>query len=159
MLDARALEALKSLTPRSPAFAAGGPIPPRHTCEGDDVAPAIEFGPRPVGTCAVALLVDDPDAPRGAFTHWVAWNLPADLDALPEGADVTALGGLEGRNDFADVGYRGPCPPSGTHRYFFKVYALDALLDLPRGARRSTFEDAIAGHVLAWGETMGTSTR
>ena len=108
----------------------------------------------------VALVMDDPDAPREEpFIHWVFWNLPSTTSSLAEGADIEALGGVDGSNGAGETGYIGPCPPSGTHRYFFKVYALSETLALAQGAKRDALDAAMQAKILAWGELMGTFTR
>lgn len=140
----------------SPAFAHGATIPREHTCDGDDVSPALNLYNVPPLAQSLVLLVEDPDAPRGTFVHWTAWNLSANTTVLPRAVDVEALGGREGTNDAGERGYTGPCPPSGTHRYFFRVYALASA---PLLAAGSPPEDVRAlldkGDVLAQGELLG----
>jgi Raf kinase inhibitor-like YbhB/YbcL family protein len=146
----------------SPAFQDGGTIPRQYTCEGEDISPPLNWGPVPDGTQSLALIVDDPDSAAGAFAHWVLYDLPADVQGLPENLprDKTfPVGGEQGVNDFDVLGYRGPCPPSGTHRYFFKLYALDTKTNLPPGATRERLLDAMEGHVLAQGQIMGRYRR
>jgi Raf kinase inhibitor-like YbhB/YbcL family protein len=142
---------------RSNAFAHGDEIPRRHTCDGADVSPALSWSDPPTGTTALALTVDDPDAPVGTFTHWLAWNIDPAIGELSEGEPAPA----EGRNDFGTGGWSGPCPPPGhgPHRYFFRLYALDARLDVGFRAERRQLERALAGHVLATAELMGTYER
>ncbi|HET6934423.1 MAG TPA: YbhB/YbcL family Raf kinase inhibitor-like protein [Candidatus Angelobacter sp.] len=144
---------------KSSAFNAEGNIPSRFTCQGADISPALEWNGAPEGTKAFALVVHDPDAPRsGGFTHWVAYDIPPEAKNLPENvAKGEALpgGGTQGKNDFGKTGYNGPCPPSGTHRYYFRVYALDRPLNLHPGATKEELEKAIRGHVLAEAELMG----
>lgn len=141
------------------SFSAGGEIPKRYTCDGADVSPQLSWSELPPGGQSLALIADDPDAPRGTFTHWVAYDLPAGTKELAEQAgkgDQAPGGGSQGRNDFGKVGYNGPCPPPGKpHRYFFRVYALDKKLGLKPGASRKEVESAMQGHVLAQGEVMG----
>jgi Raf kinase inhibitor-like YbhB/YbcL family protein len=141
----------------SEAFAHGDEIPRRHTCEGEDISPALAWGGPPAGTRALALIVDDPDAPRGTFTHWVAWNIDPMVGGLAEGESAPA----EGRNDFGAAGWSGPCPPPGhgAHRYFFRLHALDAEVRLGFRAGRPELERAIAGHVLTTAELMGRYER
>ncbi len=143
----------------SNAFSAGGEFPKRNTCDGEDRSPELSWSDVPQGTKSLALIVDDPDAPGGTFTHWIAWDIPASAKQLGEGQPKTeslAGGGRQGRNDFGKTGYGGPCPPPGKpHRYFFRLYALDGVLDLKAGARRSELERAMRGHVRAQGELMG----
>jgi Raf kinase inhibitor-like YbhB/YbcL family protein len=142
---------------RSEAFTHGNEIPRRYTCEGEDVSPALSWSNPPAGTRALALIVDDPDAPRGTFTHWLAWNIDPLAGGLREGESAPA----EGRNDFGTAGWSGPCPPPGhgPHRYFFRLHALDAELELGFRVGRREFEPALAGHVLMTAELMGTFER
>ncbi len=139
-----------------------GRIPPHYTCDGDDVSPPLSWSGIPEGTKSLALIADDPDAPRGTWVHWVLYNLPPDLSDLPE--DVRRdrelpNGARQGTNDFQRIGYGGPCPPGGRHRYFFKLYALDTVLDLDPGATKEQLLRAMDGHVLAEAEVMGTYSR
>jgi Raf kinase inhibitor-like YbhB/YbcL family protein len=143
---------------KSTAFSEGGAIPKKYTCDGSDLSPALTWAGAPAGTKSLALIVDDPDAPVGTWTHWTVWNISPEA-ALPEGlAKVESLsdGTRQGRNDFKRIGYGGPCPPPGKpHRYFFKLYALDAKLDVKPGASRKELEGAMKGHVLGQKELMG----
>ncbi len=147
----------------SPAFAPGGSIPQKHTCDGADVSPALNWAAPPAGTQTICLIMDDPDAPGRTWVHWVAYNLPANKRALPEGLpkeQELADGTRQGRNDFARIGYGGPCPPRGpAHRYYFKLYALDVKLDLAPGASKAGLEKAMGKHILAQGELMGRYQR
>ena len=146
----------------SVAFEEGGAIPSRYTCDGLDVSPPLSWGSVPDGTQSLALIADDPDAPSGTFVHWVLYNLPADTHRLPEdvpNGERLASGAAQGVNGAGRIGYMGPCPPSGTHRYFFKVYALDTGLDLGGGATKEDLVSAMEGHVLAEGRLMGTYRR
>lgn len=147
----------------SPAFAPGGEIPAVHTCEGADTSPRLEWSGAPAGTASFALLVDDPDAPDPAapkmtWVHWVLYNLPASADHLAEAVAPSALpaGTLEGTNDWKRTGYGGPCPPIGRHRYFFKLYALDAALPDLNAPTKAELLKAVQGHVLATVEMIGT---
>lgn len=150
----------KNVQVSSPAVLQGRPIPPRHTCSGEDVSPLLRVAGIPPNAKALAVIMDDPDAPRGTWLHWTAWNLPATTKELGEGVDVAKLGGREGLTDNGDTGYGGPCPPPGKpHRYFFKVYALSETLPTGAGARLADLEAAMKGKVLAWGELMGTFQR
>jgi Raf kinase inhibitor-like YbhB/YbcL family protein len=141
----------------SEAFTDRGEIPRRHTCEGEDVSPALSWSDPPSGTRALALVVDDPDAPVGTFTHWLAWDIDLRAGGLAEGESAPA----EGTNDFGSGGWNGPCPPRGhgRHRYFFRLYALDAKLDIGSGAARDELEQALADHVLETAELVGTYER
>ncbi len=140
----------------SPAFGDGEPIPARHTCDGDDVSPALAWTAPPAGTVALALRVDDPDAGRYPFTHWLAWGLPVGAGELGEGVAAPA----EGRNDFGAPGYRGPCPPPGKpHRYVFTLCALDVEPALGPSDRRLSFDRALDGHVLETATLIGTYGR
>jgi len=141
------------------SFPADGIIPKRYTCDGEDGSPALSWGGAPQATKAFALIADDPDAPVGTWTHWLAWNIPASTNQLSEGVSKDAQladGARQGVNDFGRIGYNGPCPPPGKpHRYFFKLYALDSVLDLKPGASRKELEAAMRGHVLHQIELMG----
>ena len=146
----------------SSAFEDGGLIPSQYTCDGADISPPLQWDAVPEGTKSVALICDDPDAPIGTFVHWVLFNLPADTKELAEGIPKgTTLpnGAQQGTSDFGRIGYGGPCPPSGTHRYFFRIYALDTQLDLAPGARKPDLLNAMQGHILAQGQLMGKYKR
>lgn len=152
-----------SLTITSPAFADGGEIPAVCTCEGADTSPRLEWSGAPDGTKSFALVVDDPDAPDPAkpkmtWVHWVLYNLPASADHLPEAVAPSALpaGTLEGKNDWKRIGYGGPCPPIGRHRYFFKLYALDTTLPDLNAPTKAELEKAMQGHILAGAQLLGT---
>ncbi|UCD51503.1 MAG: YbhB/YbcL family Raf kinase inhibitor-like protein [Phycisphaerales bacterium] len=146
----------------SSAFEEGGMIPAKYTCDGQDVSPPLKWEGIPEGTKCIALVADDPDAPMGTWVHWVMWNIPPDVTELPENVPPDAQlsdGSRQGVTDFRRPGYGGPCPPSGTHRYYFKVYALDTMLDLPTGARKGDLLKAAEGHVLVEGQLMGRYSR
>jgi Raf kinase inhibitor-like YbhB/YbcL family protein len=145
------------LTISSPAFANGQPIPERHTADGEDTSPELAISGTPEGTVSFALIMDDPDAPRGTWVHWVVWSIPSTAASLPEGG--LPAGAVEGRNSWGRSGYRGPAPPSGTHRYFFKLYALDSDLDLPATTDKNGLLHAMEGRVLARAQVMGTYSR
>ncbi len=147
-----------ALTLTSPAFAQGRPIPAKYTCDDQDISPPLHWDYVPPATQALALIVDDPDAPVGVWDHWLLFNLPANLRDLPEKA-APPPGSLEGKNGWGRTGYRGPCPPRGSHRYFFRLYALDTPLNLASGASKEQLLKAMAGHILAQGELMGTYSR
>lgn len=130
---------------RSEAFEDGGMIPAKYTCDGADINPPLHISEVPAGAEALALVVDDPDAPGMTFVHWTVWNMPVDLEEISEG---TQPDGVEGRTDFGRIGYGGPCPPSGTHTYRFRLFALDSRLGLERGADKSEVADAIEKQAL-----------
>jgi Raf kinase inhibitor-like YbhB/YbcL family protein len=140
----------------SPDIVEGGNIPQKFTCDGANVNPALRFEGVPAGAKSLVVIVDDPDAPGGLFTHWLLWNIGPKTIEIAEGRAPT---GLQGKNDFGKSGYGGPCPPSGTHRYYFKVFALDGQLALPAGAKRAQLDDAMRGHVLGEGAVMGRYQR
>jgi Raf kinase inhibitor-like YbhB/YbcL family protein len=140
----------------SSAFHEGASIPSKFTCDGADTSPPVQIADVPSGAKSLALIVDDPDAPSGLFTHWTVWNIPVQTGAIGEGS---APKGVQGTNDFGKSGYGGPCPPSGTHRYYFKVFALDRELNLPFDAKRGQLDAAMKGHVIAQDELMGRYSR
>lgn len=147
-----------ALTLTSTAFAQGQSIPAKYTCDGQDISPPLHWSDAPAGAQSLALIMDDPDAPAGVWVHWVLFNLPASLHDLPEKAALPG-GSLEGKNSWGRVGYGGPCPPRGSHRYFFKLYTLDTKLNLSRGASKEQLLAAMEGHILAQAELMGTYSR
>jgi len=138
----------------SDAFIQGATIPRRYTCDGVNINPPFEVYNIPAGTQTIAIIMEDPDAPQGTFTHWLAWNLPPDI-SIPEGRKHQ----MSGINSAGTAGYYGPCPPSGVHRYYFNIYALDAALSLENGAGRAALEMEIEKHVLAAGSLMGLYQR
>ena len=147
----------------STAFKNNEAIPKQYTCEGKNISPPLAWSGAPAGTRSFALIVDDPDAPAGVWTHWVVFDLPADTTELaedvPKSQNITG-NAKQGTNDFKRLGYGGPCPPPGrAHRYFFKIYALDTVLDLKPGASKRQVEAALAQHVLAQGQLIGTYER
>lgn len=146
----------------SDAFAPGEAIPRQYTCDGDDISPPLAWSSPPPGVQSFALIADDPDAPMGVWIHWVLYNLPAHVRSLPEAVPATAElpdGSRHGKNSWQRLDYGGPCPPSGAHRYFFKLYALDTLLDLDVDAGKETLLRAIEGHILAQAELVGVYSR
>jgi Raf kinase inhibitor-like YbhB/YbcL family protein len=147
------MNAASSISITSSSFQAGGDIPAKFTCDGTNVSPALQIGGVPNEAKSLVLLVDDPDAPRGLFTHWIIWNIDPKTTRVAENSAPAA--GVQGTNDFGKRNYGGPCPPSGTHRYFFKIFALDTKLELKPNARRAELDAAMRGHVLAQGELMG----
>lgn len=147
---------------KSPVFDAGGAIPKKHTCDGADVSPPLLWNTVPEKTQSLALICDDPDAPMGVWVHWVIFNLPAETRELPESVPPQKMlpnGAKQGLNDFRRIGYGGPCPPSGEHRYFFKLFALDAKLDLEAGAKKADVLKAMEGHILSESKLMGRYRR
>lgn len=146
--------AAASLTVSSSAFTAGAAIPRVHTCQGTNIAPPLAWSGAPDRTQSFAIIVDDPDAPSGTWVHWVVAGIPASVTSLPAGGALPA-GAVEGTNDFGKLGWGGPCPPSGTHHYHFKVYALDAGIG-GRGMTKAQLLAAMQDHVLAIGELVGT---
>ncbi len=146
-----------ALSISSPAFEQGRPIPPQFTADGDDVSPELTITGVPDGAASLALIMDDPDAPMGTWVHWVVWNIPADTATIEEGSEPGSSTG--GRNSWGRTGYGGPAPPSGTHRYFFKLFALDTVLDLSSTADKAALERAMEGQVVSAAELMGTYSR
>jgi hypothetical protein len=140
----------------SSAFQQAASIPSKFTCDGANASPPLQITDVPSEAKSLALIVDDPDAPGGLFTHWIVWNISPQTSTVAEGSTPK---GAQGTNDFGKSGYGAPCPPSGTHRYYFKIFALDRELDLPVGAQRSQLDAAIKGHVIAQGELMGRYSR
>ena len=143
----------------SAAFKDGQQIPGPYTCDGVNISPPLEWSGVPKTATTVAIIVDDPDAPSGTFVHWVLYNLPAENIGLVENVPASEnlkAGGFHGKNDFGKFGYGGPCPPSGTHRYFFKIYALDSELSLKAGATKAELMKAMEGHIVLEGQLMGT---
>lgn len=140
----------KNLIVSSSAFQHEGTIPSRYTCEGDNTNPPLQIDQIPEGTKSLAIIMEDPDAPKGTFDHWLVWNIP------PQGMiKENSNPGISGTNSAEKTGYHGPCPPSGSHRYYFHIYALDAELDLQAGETKETLQTAMAPHILASGSLMG----
>jgi Raf kinase inhibitor-like YbhB/YbcL family protein len=153
---------MAAITITSQAFKHMQPIPSQYTCDGADISPPLSWSNVPPATKSIALICDDPDAPAGTWVHWVVYDLPPATDSLPENIpkiDTLPGGGTQGKNDFRRIGWNGPCPPGGTHRYFFKINALDTMLNLPAGKTKAEIEKAMKGHILAKGEIVGTYTR
>ena len=145
----------------SPAFKNNGLMPSEHTCDGSDTSPELRIEEVPQNAKSLALIMDDPDVPKsirpsGLWIHWVAWNIPANTKTILKGNEPEGVGG---NSDFKRTGYGGPCPPSGTHRYFFKLYALDAELNLAGGAAKKELEKAMEGHVIERAELIGLYKR
>jgi len=146
----------------SAAFEEGGKIPRKYTCDGADISPPLGWTSVPEGTKSLALISDDPDAPLGTWVHWVIFNLPPNIKELPENVPPQMElknGAKQGKNDFRKIGYGGPCPPGGVHRYYFKLYALDKVLNLEAGATKAQLLKAMEGHILADGQLMGKYER
>ena len=153
---------MQTITIESSAFGEGGMIPVQYTCDGKNVSPPLRWSEPPEGTGSFALISDDPDAPAGTWVHWVVYNIPPGVRELPENIPSTEKlpdSTVQGTTDFWSIGYGGPCPPSGTHRYYFKIYALDAMLNLRHGATKQQLLAAMEGHIRARGELMGRYTR
>lgn len=146
----------------SPAFETNQAIPAKYTCDGDDLSPALGWSGVPQKTKSFVLIVDDPDAPKGVFTHWILANIPATVHELVEGFspnDLKAQGVVVGTNSFGTKRYGGPCPPSGSHHYHFKLYALDTILTVDDGISKEKLLTALSGHILAQAELVGTYQR
>lgn len=151
-----------SITITSPAFKEGGMIPKKYSCDGEDISPPLRWENIPENTKSIALISDDPDAPVGTWIHWVIYNIPPETSELGENIptdNVLNDGTIQGKNDWDRIGYGGPCPPGGTHRYFFKIYALDSVLELKPGATKNELLGAMQGHILAEGQLMGKYKR
>lgn len=138
----------------SPAFPHEGNIPSKYTCDGEDINPQLELEQIPEGTVSLALIMEDPDAPRGTFDHWVVWNI-APVQTIKE----NHMPGISGNNGAGRTGYHGPCPPGGQHRYYFHIYALDTDIDLPVGSGKAALQQAMVGHILAKGTLVGRYER
>jgi Raf kinase inhibitor-like YbhB/YbcL family protein len=148
---------MKTMSVTSPAFTDRGEIPVPYTCDGNNISPPLAFSGIPAGANSLALVVDDPDAPVGTWIHWVAWNIPPQTRDIKENS--VPKHATQGLNSWKRNSYGGPCPPSGTHRYYFRLYALDTTLSLAASATRVDLEKAMEGHLLAKGELMGTYRR
>ena len=146
----------------SSTFNEGGMIPGMYTCDGADVSPPLKWGALPAGTKSLAIICDDPDAPVGTWVHWVYYDIPAVAEGLPEEVatdEHPAEGGTQGLNDFRKIGYGGPCPPGGTHRYYFKLYALDTTLNLSSGATKKQLLKEMENHIIGQTQLMGKYRR
>jgi Raf kinase inhibitor-like YbhB/YbcL family protein len=160
----QSLDEAASIALTSTAFAEGQPIPAQYACQGldKDISPPLAWGEPPAGTQSFALIMDDPDAPGGTWDHWILFNIPASARSLPESFPANETnpdGSLSGKNSSGRTGYGGPCPPNGTHRYAFKLFALDEILGIAPGANKGELEKAMLGHILARGELTGTFTK
>lgn len=143
---------VSSLQITSAAFEQGAAIPVKYSCDGQDISPPLAWSGTPEEAQSLVLITDDPDAPVGTWVHWVMFDIPVDTNSLPEGVQDA---GTDGNNSWGRTGYGGPCPPSGAHRYFYKLYALDTMLNLEPGATKEDVEKAMQGHILSQGELMG----
>jgi Raf kinase inhibitor-like YbhB/YbcL family protein len=152
-VKSKEISEMSALKISSPVFANNGDIPAKYTCAGKDVNPPLLIEEVPAKAKSLALIVDDPDAPRGTWVHWVLWNINPGTGEIREG--TVPAGALQGLNDFRVNEYRGPCPPSGTHRYFFKVYALDAALNISRNSTKADLEKAMRGHIIGQAQIIG----
>jgi Raf kinase inhibitor-like YbhB/YbcL family protein len=148
---------MRQLSISSPAFGEKGKIPPKYTCDGEDISPPLTFSDIPDDTQSLALIVEDPDAPGKTWVHWVVFNISPHITEVHE--DSIPLDGIETVTDFGQKGYGGPCPPTGTHRYYFKLYALDAALDITEDVTREEIEHAMEGHILEEAELIGLYSR
>lgn len=148
---------MESLSISSKAFKHGEAIPARYSCDESDISPPLQIGAPPPNTGSLALIMDDPDAPVGTWVHWVVWNIPTETRDIHE--NTLPSGAVQGRNSWKRNNYGGPCPPSGKHRYFFKIYALDSVLNLDQATTKKDLERAMQGHILATGELLGTYRR
>src|SRR3989338_10790960 len=151
------IQTTSMITVTSLAFKQGEMIPTKYTCDGENVNPPITIADVPINTKSLTLIVDDPDAPVGSWNHWLVWNIDPATKDINENS--VPAGAVLGTNDFGKLGYGGPRPPSGTHRYIFKVFALDTILNVPRGAKREKLETAMKNHIINRGELMGKYSR
>jgi len=145
-----ATQTITQLTVTSDAFTDGGPIPTKYTCEGENINPPFDIGTFPDNTQCLALIMEDPDATKGIFTHWVMWNIP-----ITTRIEENSAPGTQGNNSYGKPKYAGPCPPSGTHRYYFRIYALSQPLNLPEGASKEDLVTAMKDYVISFAEYMG----
>jgi Raf kinase inhibitor-like YbhB/YbcL family protein len=151
------VSAMDTLKITSPAFQNNGHITSKYTCDGEDIDPPLMIENCPQGAKSIAIIVDDPDAPVGIWVHWVIWNIAPNVKEIKE--NTVPQGAVEGMNDFGKHSYGGPCPPSGTHRYFFKVYALDTMFSISPNSNKADLEKAMKGHILAQGQIIGLYKR
>jgi Raf kinase inhibitor-like YbhB/YbcL family protein len=151
------VSAMEAIHVTSPAFQNNGNIPRQHTCDGKDINPPLTIANCPQGTRSIALICDDPDAPVGIWVHWVIWNIDPGVKEIKE--NTVPQGAVQGMNDLGKHSYGGPCPPSGTHRYFFKVYALDTTFGISPNSTKADLEKAMKGHILAEGQLIGLYKR
>jgi Raf kinase inhibitor-like YbhB/YbcL family protein len=139
------------------AFSNNGKIPSKYTCDGENMNPPLSFSDIPNNSKSLLLIVDDPDAPAGIWTHWILFNIPPDTKEVPENS--VPSGAIQGVTSFSTKGYGGPCPPSGTHHYYFKLFALDITLDLPESSKAKDIEEVVVGHILAQAQLIGLYSR
>ena len=158
IVSAKTME-LKQMELTSTAFSNNQIIPKKYTCDGDDISPSLAWKNAPENTKSFVLLVDDPDAPRGTWDHWILFNIPADINSLPENMTELPVGTKEAINSWGNTGYGGPCPPSGVHRYFFKLYALDVMLTINKKPTRAHIIDAMDGHIIEQVNLIGKYQR
>ncbi len=144
--------AMAEIVVKSTAFENDGEIPEKYTCNGDDMIPPLEISGVPSGAKSLALILEDPDAPKGTWYHWIKWNMPPDTKKIDEGEEPMGVGG-EGTS--GNLSYEGPCPPSGKHRYIFNVYALDIILELDEGSTKKQLGKAMGGHIIGQGKLVG----
>ena len=149
--EIKPLEGVENMKLTSPAFKHNGAMPSEYTCDGEDISPELNIGDVPENAKSLALIMDDPDAPVGTWVHWVAWNMPQDTKKIAKGTEPK---GAAGKNSWGRTGYGGPCPPSGTHRYVFKLYALDKTLDLKESSDKEDLEKAMQGHIIKKAELI-----
>jgi Raf kinase inhibitor-like YbhB/YbcL family protein len=157
IVDSSQTKNMEKLTLKSRVFVYNGSIPSEYTCDGEDINPPLEIENIPKGTQSLVLIVDDPDAPGGNWDHWLVWNISPDINQIEKNSVPT--GAVEGTTDFNRTGWGGPCPPSGTHRYFFKLYALDTVLDIDTSTRKPGLEQEIVGHILEEAVLIGKYMR
>lgn len=149
-------EVIDNMKLSSPIFENGQAIPSEYTCDGADISPALNFSGIPKNAKSLALIMDDPDAPMGTWVHWVIWNIPPNITGFSKGEKITFP---QGNNSWGNIEYGGPCPPSGIHHYYFKLYALDTMLDLREGATKKQLVEAMSGHIIEQAQLIGTYSR
>ena len=154
--EIKTIQGVEKMKLTSPAFENSREIPSEYTCDGANILPELNIQEVPENTKSLALIMDDPDAPGGTWVHWVVWSIPSDTMTIAKGTEPK---GTQGTTSFGKPGYGGPCPPSGTHRYFFRLYALDTVLDLKEGSKKEALEAAMDGHIIEKTELMGTYKR
>lgn len=145
-------ESVKTILLTSPSFQNNSVIPAKFTCKGENINPELKISDIPAETKSLVLVMDDPDAPSGDWVHWLKWNIPSETEAIVEGVEPV---GVSGKGSGGNLIYKGPCPPSGTHRYFFKIYALDTELSLTEGSNKASLLKVMAGHIIGQGELVG----